>query len=134
MAGLAPARVLLGLLAVEVVDAGHGEGDGTLEYQVREGTVYAPIAGLVTEVSVHEGDIPQGKLLSIADDSSLVIRADVRESDVPNISVGDRVDFTSTATGKKQFKGKVTRIAPAASGSGSAEAVSYTHLRAHETS
>ena len=98
-----------------------GEGDGTLEYQVREGTVYAPIAGLVTEVSVHEGDIPQGKLLSIADDSSLVIRADVRESDVPNISVGDRVDFTSTATGKKQFKGKVTRIAPAASGSGSAE-------------
>ena len=90
-----------------------GDGDGTLEYQVRESTIYAPMAGLVTSVDVREGDIPQGKLLTIADDSRLVIRTDVRESDVPNIKEGDRVEFTTTATGKKTFKGRVTRIAPA---------------------
>lgn len=91
-----------------------GDGDGTLEYQVRESTVYAPIAGLVTSVDVREGDIPQGKLLTIADDSRLVIRTDVREADIPNITEGDRVEFTSTATGKKTFSGRVSRIAPAA--------------------
>ena len=90
-----------------------GDGDGTLEYQVRESTIYAPMAGLVTSVDVREGDIPQGKLLTIADDSRLVIRTDVRESDVPNIKEGDRVEFTTTATGKNTFKGRVTRIAPA---------------------
>ena len=90
-----------------------GDGDGTLEYQVRESTIYAPMAGLVTSVDVREGDIPQGKLLTIADDSRLVIRTDVRESDVPNVKEGDRVEFTTTATGKKTFKGRVTRIAPA---------------------
>jgi len=90
-----------------------GDGDGTLEYQVRESTIYAPMAGLVTSVDVREGDIPQGKLLTIADDSRLVIRTDVRESDVPNIKEGDRVEFTTAATGKKTFKGRVTRIAPA---------------------
>ena len=91
-----------------------GDGDGTLEYQVRESTVYAPLAGLVTSVDVREGDIPQGKLLTIADDSRLVIRTDVREADIPNIAEGDRVEFTSTATGKKTFNGRVSRIAPAA--------------------
>ncbi len=102
----------------QVETAQLGDGDGTLEYQVREGTVYSPIAGLITDVAVHEGDIPQGKLLTVADDSRLVIRAEVRESDVPNISTGDRVEFTSTATGKKKYKGKVTRIAPAANEDG----------------
>ncbi|MBX4322101.1 efflux RND transporter periplasmic adaptor subunit, partial [Mycobacterium tuberculosis] len=84
-----------------------GDGDGTLEYQVRESTVYAPLAGLVTSVDVREGDIPQGKLMTIADDSRLVIRTDVREADIPNIAEGDRVEFTSTATGKKKFNGRV---------------------------
>ena len=94
-----------------------GSGDGTLEYQVQESTIYAPIAGLVTSVDVREGDIPQGKLLSIADDSRLMIRTNVREADVPNIKEGDRVTFTSTATGKKEYTGRVARIAPAADSS-----------------
>lgn len=91
-----------------------GDGDGTLEYQVQESTIYAPIAGVVTSVDVQEGDIPQGRVLSLADDSRLLIKADVREADVPNIAKGNTVNFTSTATGKKQYTGRVTRIAPAA--------------------
>lgn len=98
------------------------ESDGTLEYQVQESTIYAPISGLVTSVDVREGDIPQGKLLSIADDSRLMIRTDVREADVPNITEGDKVKFTSTATGKKEYTGRVVRIAPAAGTGGGAAA------------
>ena len=52
--------------------AGISESDGTLEYQLQEATLYSPLAGIVTAVDVQEGDIPQGKLLSLADDSSPV--------------------------------------------------------------
>ncbi|MEH0147591.1 HlyD family efflux transporter periplasmic adaptor subunit [Corynebacterium sp. Q4381] len=88
--------------------------DGTLEYQVQEATIYSPINGIVTSVDVQEGDIPQGRVLSLADDSSLLIRADVREADVPSIAKGNKVTFTSTATGKKEYTGRVVRISPAA--------------------
>ncbi|WP_267208233.1 efflux RND transporter periplasmic adaptor subunit [Corynebacterium sp. Marseille-P8863] len=99
--------------------AGISESDGTLEYQLQEATLYSPLAGIVTAVDVQEGDIPQGKLLSLADDSSLIIKSEVREADVPNIAQGNRVEFTSTATGDKKFKGRVKRIAPAADPSAS---------------
>ncbi|WP_297586655.1 efflux RND transporter periplasmic adaptor subunit [uncultured Corynebacterium sp.] len=102
--------------------AGISESDGTLEYQLQEATLYSPLAGVVTSVDVEEGDIPQGKLLSLADDSSLVIKSEVREADVPNIKQGNRVEFTSTATGDKKFKGRVKRIAPAADQSNAAPA------------
>lgn len=92
--------------------------DGTLEYQVQEATIYAPIAGMITSVDVQEGDIPQGRILSIADDSRLLIRTDVREADVPSIAAGNRVVFTSTATGKKEYTGRVTRISPAGASGG----------------
>ena len=88
-------------------------GDGTLEYQVQEATIYSPINGIVTSVDVQEGDIPQGRVLSLADDSRLLIRAELREADVPNVAKGNRVVFTSTATGKKEFTGRVNRISPA---------------------
>ena len=90
-----------------------GDGDGTLEYQVQEATIYSPIAGIVTRVDVQEGDIPQGRILSVADDSRLLIRADVREADVPNIAKDNLVKFTSTATGKKEYTGRVVRVSPA---------------------
>ncbi|QYH19503.1 HlyD family efflux transporter periplasmic adaptor subunit [Corynebacterium aquatimens] len=96
-------------------------GDGTLQYQVQEATIYAPIAGVVTSVDVQEGDIPQGRILSIADDSRLIIRSNVREADVPKIAVGNRVVFTSTATGKKEYTGRVLRISPAAGQGGGGE-------------
>jgi len=93
-------------------------GDGTLEYQVKEATIYSPINGLVTSVDVQEGDVPQGRILSIADDSRLIIRAEVREADVASIAKDNRVTFTSTATGKKEYAGRVTRISPAGNSGG----------------
>ena len=95
--------------------AGADVGDGSLEYQVQSATVTAPMAGLVTGVDVAEGDIPQGNLLTIADDSRLIIHTRVREADIPSIAKGNRVTFTSTATGDKEFEGKVRWIAPVGS-------------------
>lgn len=95
--------------------AGADVGDGSLEYQVQSATVTAPMAGLVTGVDVAEGDIPQGNLLTIADDSRLIIHTRVREADIPSIAKGNRVTFTSTATGDQEFEGKVRWIAPVGS-------------------
>ena len=95
--------------------AGDATGDGNLEYQVQSATVHAPMAGLVTTVDVSEGDIPQGKLLTIADDSRLKIRTNVREGDVSTIAAGNKVRFTSTATGDTEFEGKVTWVSPVGS-------------------
>ena len=92
--------------------ASNATGDGALEYQVQSATVYAPMGGLVTSVDVKEGDVPQGKLLTIVDDSRLLIRTQVREVDMPNIKTGNRVTFTSTATGPKEFAGRVSWISP----------------------
>ncbi|WP_342320024.1 efflux RND transporter periplasmic adaptor subunit [Corynebacterium mayonis] len=103
------------LQQVQEAQQATGGSDGTLEYQIQQATVYAPIAGLVTSVDVQEGDIPQGKLLTIADDSRLLIRSEVREADVSSIKPGDRVTFTSTATGDKEFAGRVNRIQPISS-------------------
>lgn len=100
-------------------NASLAEGDGTLQYQVQDATVYAPMAGIVTSVDVQVGDIPQGRLLNLADDSRLLIRANVREADVPLIRQNNRVEFTSTATGKKTFAGRVNRVSPVGSSGGS---------------
>lgn len=96
------------------------DDDGTLQLQVQEATINAPMAGVVTNVDVQVGDIPQGRVLGIADDSRLLIRASVREADVPAIKQDNRVEFTSTATGKKKFTGRVTRVSPVGSTGASA--------------
>lgn len=89
--------------------------DSTLEYQVQQSTIYAPMAGVVATVDVQVGDVPQGRILTIADDSRLLIHSEVREADIASVKTGDRVRFTSTATGEKEFTGKVRRIAPVGS-------------------
>lgn len=104
--------------------ASNATGDGALEYQVQSATVYAPMGGLITSVDVKEGDVPQGKLLTIVDDSRLLIRTQVREVDMPNIKTGNRVTFTSTATGPKEFAGRVSWISPVgAPGEGDQQAI-----------
>lgn len=92
--------------------AGNAASDGSLEYQVQASTVYAPMGGLVTSVEAKEGDVPQGQLLTIADDSRLIVHTKVREADIPNIAKGNRVTFTSTATGDEEFEGTVSWISP----------------------
>lgn len=101
-------------------NASAADDDGTLQLQVQEATINAPMAGVVTNVDVQVGDIPQGRVLGIADDSRLLIRASVREADVPAIKQDNRVEFTSTATGKKKFTGRVTRVSPVGSTGASA--------------
>ena len=52
-------------------------------------TVLAPSAGRVLEVAAHAGEVSGGPLLSLGDLSAMVAIAEVYQSDVPEVKVGD---------------------------------------------
>ncbi|WAE79979.1 efflux RND transporter periplasmic adaptor subunit [Corynebacterium pseudotuberculosis] len=60
-------------------------------------------------------------MVTIGDDSSLIVNADVKEADVAKLRVNDKVTLTSTSSGTKTFQGRIKKIVnvakPAASGS-----------------
>ncbi|SER92728.1 efflux RND transporter periplasmic adaptor subunit [Corynebacterium cystitidis] len=75
-------------------------------------TITAPIAGIVASVSGEVGAPPAGPILTIANDSRLIVSGQLKEGDLPKVSAGQEVKFTTAATGDKEFTGTVERISP----------------------
>jgi len=77
-------------------------------------TIYAPIAGTVIQKDALEGMyIGEGTpLYRIADLSTIWMYADIYESEIAHVQVGQNVDITLTAYPGKNFSGKVAFIAP----------------------
>jgi HlyD family secretion protein len=76
--------------------------------------VKAPISGTVLKTHMKAGEafstfMPQA-ILSLADTSSMRVRAEVDERDLGRIRVGQQVIIHSDAFGGKELKGRVTRI------------------------
>jgi HlyD family secretion protein len=74
---------------------------------VREAEVRAPGPGRILRVLAHPGELSAGALLQMGDVSSMVARAEVYQSDVPRIRVGDPAEVEILGT---QVAGKVGRI------------------------
>jgi len=86
-----------------------------------ETEIYAPIHGVLIEKLVQEGQIISSgisnvsggtPLATLADLSKLFIMADVDETDIGQIRVGQKVTITTDAYPGDRFDGKVARIAP----------------------
>ena len=86
-----------------------------------ETDIYAPINGVIIQKLVEEGQIISSgisnvsggtPLAEIADMSRIFITADVDETDIGAISIGQEVEVTADAFYGKNFKGKVLRISP----------------------
>lgn len=79
-------------------------------------TVRAPITGVVTEKRVESGDLAsaQGRLFTVADVSTLVVRVPVSELDVTALRTGDEVDVVLDALPGQPVRGTVRRIFPTA--------------------
>jgi HlyD family secretion protein len=79
-------------------------------------TIRAPIAGTVLQVNVRVGEtaMPSAAqpLLVIGDLSNLRVRAELDDSDVGEIKVGQPVIVRAAAFPRREFAGKVTAIAP----------------------
>ena len=104
------------LAAQQGMPPGMGENMSSLEYQMEEREIYAPMDGVVTKIEAQEGAPAGGALLTIADASRLLIKSNVRETDVARVKEGNRVEFTTPVTGDKKFEGRVRKIAPMAEG------------------
>lgn len=77
------------------------------EAGLRETEVRAPGPGRVLRILTHAGELGAGALLLMGDVSSMVAKAEVYQSDVPRIRVGDPAEVDILGT---RISGKVTRI------------------------
>ena len=89
--------------------------------RLEETESYAPISGVIIKKLIEEGQIISSgisnvsggtPLANLADMSRMFIMADIDETDIGVVSVGQKVVITTDAFLGKRFKGKVTRIAP----------------------
>lgn len=76
--------------------------------------VTAPIAGVITEKRVEQGDAVgnQTQLFTLADISTLVVRVGVSELDVGDLGVGDAVDIALDAQPGQELHGRIRRVFP----------------------
>jgi len=75
-------------------------------------SVTAPFGGSVTEKFTEEGEVvfPGTKIITLVDDSSLIIKANVSADQVHSISKGQKGFFTSTLYPGKEFQCTVTAL------------------------
>ena len=91
-----------------------------------DGIIYAPIDGIVSSVSVSEGDniMQNATIATLMDTSSVYLSTSVSEEDITALTVGQECTISLTAYENKNFSGEIDTIsAEPARSSGS---VSYT--------
>ncbi len=79
--------------------------------------IYAPIDGIVADISVKRGGQNIAKettLMSVLDTSTMKIKLEVDETDIPKVRIGLPVRVTCEAFPDKEFNGRVTNISPRA--------------------
>ena len=79
-------------------------------------TVTSPITGTVIQNSAHAGEVVQpGEVLAeVVDLNQLAVTANIPETEIRHVSVGQTVNVTVTAIPNTVFKGTVKRIGMAA--------------------
>lgn len=95
--------------------ADDGPGQELLDRQIdlakgvlAETEIRSPISGHVLDVLAHVGEVSSGPLVLLGDDSAVVAKAEVYQSDVPRIQTGDPVEVRIL---DHTVRGNVVRIA-----------------------
>ena len=95
---------------------------GAAEDRLRYTQIPSPMDGTVIQRGIQSGEVVtpgvqatfEGKpLLTVADLTTLVVKAEFNQIDVARIQLGQKVTLTLDALPGKTLTGKVTRIAPA---------------------
>lgn len=105
---------------------------------VRRTSVVAPLTGVVSKLSVKQGERVVGtaqmtgtEMLRIADLSKMEVRVNVNENDIVRVHLADTVliDVDAYTTTDKEFKGIVTNIANTAKDKLSTDAITEFEVR-----
>lgn len=100
--------------AAELESKKNKPGDASLQKQIADGTITAPISGTVTAVSAEEGSMSSGSLFTIEDTENLQVTATVSEYDVNAVKPGMKAVVKTEMTGEQEFQGEVLSVSPAA--------------------
>ncbi|WP_316746086.1 efflux RND transporter periplasmic adaptor subunit [Pedobacter gandavensis] len=90
-------------------------------------TIYAPVNGVISKLSVELGDRILGtaqmagtEIMRISNLTTMEVNVDVNENDINRVNVGDSAKIEVDAFADKKFKGVVTEIASSSKDIGSA--------------
>ncbi len=92
---------------------------------LRKTTIYAPVSGTVSKLSIELGERVVGtsqmagtEMMRLANLNNMEVQADVNENDIVRVHLGDTaiIEVDSYTSMKKKFKGIVTEIANTANG------------------
>ena len=85
--------------------------------QLKQTTIVADQAGVVTKLNVQKGAIASGTLMQIEDDSKLRVKVNIREKDIIKLKSGMKVKLTTDAFPDQTFSGEVAQVINFASSS-----------------
>ncbi len=82
-----------------------------LEKQIADCEVKAPIDGVVSELGITEGGLPEGKsIITIENTEKLKIKVNIKERDILKLKEGMKAEITVDAIPDKTFKGELSRV------------------------
>ena len=96
-----------------------------LRTSLRRTTIYAPMNGIISRLSVEAGERVVGtiqmtgtEMMRIANLNAMEVRVEVSENDIPRVSYGDLVEIEVDAYLDRKFLGTVTMIANSSTNTG----------------
>lgn len=96
----------------------------TVREQISKGILMSDVSGTVTAVNVDAGDMYQGgTLIKVEGCETFIVEAQIDEYDIADIAVGMKVKIKTDATRDEELIGRVTFVAPSATESTSAMAM-----------
>jgi RND family efflux transporter MFP subunit len=84
----------------------------TLDAQLSYATIRSPITGIVTDQFQYEGEFAAagGKLVTIADTSTVIVKAPFSDTAVAGVKTGDTVTVVPTDTSAEEMHGQVSLL------------------------
>lgn len=87
----------------------------TLDAQLSYATIRSPITGIVTDQFQYEGEFASagGKLVTIADTSTVIVKAPFSDTAVAQLKTGDDATVVPTDTSAEEMHGQITLLSRA---------------------
>lgn len=84
----------------------------TLDAQLSYATIRSPITGIVIDQFQYEGEFASagGKLVTIADTSTVIVKAPFSDTEVAQLKTGDPASVVPTDTSAEEMKGQITLL------------------------
>src|ERR1041385_1464038 len=84
----------------------------TLDAQLSYATIRSPITGIVTDQYQYEGEFASagGKLVTIADTSTAIVKSPFADTAVAQLKTGDPATVVPTDTSAEEMKGQITLL------------------------